>query len=77
MEARKSRGLFKHASWYINLNSRPAVKQSLTIAVTTGPKNDRIQVVSVTVKLVELLARVKNQENGTDGKIFILCFIVK
>jgi len=57
----------ERASWYINPNFRPAIKQSLTIAVTTGVKDARIQVVSVTVKVAELLARVKDQVNGTDN----------
>ena len=57
----------EHASRYINLNSRPTVKQSLTIAVTTGPKNARIQVVSVTVNVADLLARGTDRPNGTDG----------
>ena len=34
----------------------------------TGVKDARIQVVSVTVKVAELLARAKDQGNGTDGK---------
>ena len=59
----------EYASWYIDSNFRPVVKQSLTIAVTTGVKDARIQVVSVTCKVAELLARVKDSENGTNGKI--------
>jgi hypothetical protein len=58
----------EHVSWYSNPNFRPPFKQSLTIAVTTGVKDARIQVVSVTVKVMELLARVINQANGMDNK---------
>jgi hypothetical protein len=52
----------------INPNFRPAAKQSLTIAVMTGLKDARIQAVSITVKVAELLARVKDQANGTDNE---------
>jgi hypothetical protein len=66
----------EHVSWYIDPNFRPAVKRSLTIAVMTGIQDAQIQVVSVTVKMVELFARVKDQANGTDGKLpyFALSF---
>jgi hypothetical protein len=57
----------EHAFWYTNLNSSPELKQSLTIAVMTGVKNARIHVVSVTVKVVELFARVKDRANGMDN----------
>jgi hypothetical protein len=63
-----NRGLSKHASWYINLDSRPVVKQSLTITVMTGLKDTQIQVVSVTVKAAELRGRINDRVNGTDDK---------
>jgi hypothetical protein len=54
----------EHASLHTNPDFRPAAKRSLTIAVMTGAKDARVQFVSVTVKVAELLARVKNQANG-------------
>lgn len=58
-------------------NFRPAIKQSLVIAVMTGSKDARIQVVSVTVKAAELLARVKDRPNGTDGEFLYIFLSVK
>jgi hypothetical protein len=58
----------------INSSFRSAIKQSLTISVRTGRKDDRIPVVSVTVKVAELFARVKDQVNGTDNShLFFYC----
>jgi hypothetical protein len=69
METLKREACLYHAPWYINLDSRPTAQPSLTIAVTTGPKNARILVVSVTVKVAELLARAKDRANGKHGKL--------
>jgi hypothetical protein len=57
----------EHASLRTNPDFRPAAKRSLTIAVVTDVKDAQVQFVSVTVKVAEVLERVKNQANGMNG----------